>query len=250
MILVGFGWLACTVRCMSEGKNANREDHLRKVVQDKQENEFHEWQFMATWPSNASSLLNYTWYHSKIALFLYIYICTYIDYIYISIQKNLAKYLIKLDKVHRQSTGLAQTSDSISQVKDVHVLRSFEQCSSQFPRKKCLAGLSEQLRVKNKICNIKHQIFNISQIIQHFQNFGTRFTVSFVRQTVLTAIQSPLSSNAQKAGKGIVPKEVSLVNLKDFLPDTSSETNYFICLFLTRIQLQAQKGPAVFQCWE
>lgn len=41
------------------------------------------------------------------------------DYINI-FSKNLAKYLIKLDKVNRQSSCLAQTSDSISQVKEVH----------------------------------------------------------------------------------------------------------------------------------
>lgn len=34
MILIGFGWLACTVRCMSERrkKKSNNEDHLHEVV--------------------------------------------------------------------------------------------------------------------------------------------------------------------------------------------------------------------------
>lgn len=118
MILICFGWLACTVRCVTGGKKANSEDHLHKVVQDKQENEFHV--FMATWPSDASSLLNYIWYHSKIAfsLSLSLYMQIYRLHIYV-FSINLAKYLIKLYKLHRQSAGLTQTSDSISQVKDV-----------------------------------------------------------------------------------------------------------------------------------
>lgn len=125
MVLICFGWLACTVRCVTGGKKANSEDHLHKVAQDKQENEFHV--FMATWPADASSLLNYIWYHSKIAfsLSLSLYMHIYRLHIYIY-SVNLAKYLIKLYKVHRQSAGLAQTSDSITQVKEVHVLKSFE----------------------------------------------------------------------------------------------------------------------------
>lgn len=84
MPLTGFGSLACTVRAMSEGKK-----HTCGLVKKQ----------------------------------LSPHMCTYINYMYIYL-KNLAKYLIKLVKVHRQSTGLAQTSDSITQVKEVHVLRS------------------------------------------------------------------------------------------------------------------------------
>lgn len=129
---------------------------------------------MVSWPSDASSLLNYTWYHSKIVI---------------------------------------RTAQSLKKKKK----RQYKAWS---------------------------QIFNISQI-QHFQNFGTRFTVSFVDSQAITGntISPGLECRESRKGprtEGCLPCHIHILfNLKNFLPDIFPETNYFICLLLMRIQLQA-----------